>query len=82
MRQRGQPSSTMDVASGLLAYRPCSVSDERHELGDDDDDGRCSTTRWRRREYEKSVTAMERSRFSFHRMGGPWLSLKRLQNRI
>lgn len=36
MKQRGQAASTMDVASGLLDHcRPCSFSDDRHELGDD-----------------------------------------------
>lgn len=36
MKQRGQAASTIDVASGLLDHcRPCSFSDDRHELGDD-----------------------------------------------
>ncbi|CAA7400239.1 unnamed protein product [Spirodela intermedia] len=39
MRQRGQPTSTMDVASGLrLEHLPCSVSDDTHELGGDEEE--------------------------------------------
>lgn len=73
MRQRGHPTSTMDVASGLFEYRRVSSwlsSDDTHELGGDVGDNvadRLGDSAWR--------LALGGDRFSFKSSFGPFLRL-------